>query len=443
MNKKVFALLVFVYFCMFTVVSNGYYLLTKEIYYLFIFIPVFLFLNIFAGIFAIRTKVMRFRLCNHGLILLCVFALSAAVTVFYHVYLAFITIPDNVWTLVVSIIISALTHVIIFWNGIISVYLTSYQMGIKKRVFVAIMGMFPFINLIMFWVIVATIFREVDIEIAKERLNRSRASQKVCATKYPILLVHGIFFRDNKFFNYWGRVPAELKRNGAKVFYGNHQSAASIKDSAIELSARINEIVEKTNCEKVNIIAHSKGGLDCRYAIAHLGMGDKIASLTTINTPHRGCVFADVLLKKIPKFIQRHIEKTYNRTLRRLGDKNPDFMAAVNNLTDAYCAEFNEQTPMPEGIVIKSVGSILKRPRAGKFPFGPISRFVRRYDGVNDGVVGENSFKWGDDYVLLKPVGRRGISHGDIIDLNRENIRGFDVREFYVGLVNELKEKGL
>ena len=33
-------------------------------------------------------------------------------------------------------------------------------------------------------------------------------------------------------------------------------------------------------------------------------------------------------------------------------------------------------------------------------------------------------------------------SHGDMIDLNRENIRGFDVREFYVQLVSDLREKG-
>ena len=32
---------------------------------------------------------------------------------------------------------------------------------------------------------------------------------------------------------------------------------------------------------------------------------------------------------------------------------------------------------------------------------------------------------------------------GDMIDLNRENIRGFDVREFYVQLVANLKERGL
>ena len=33
--------------------------------------------------------------------------------------------------------------------------------------------------------------------------------------------------------------------------------------------------------------------------------------------------------------------------------------------------------------------------------------------------------------------------HGDVIDLNREDIPGFDVREFYVQLVAKLKEKGL
>ena len=43
---------------------------------------------------------------------------------------------------------------------------------------------------------------------------------------------------------------------------------------------------------------------------------------------------------------------------------------------------------------------------------------------------------------MLRPKGKRGISHGDMIDLNRENIRGFDVREFYVQLVSDLREKG-
>lgn len=57
-------------------------------------------------------------------------------------------------------------------------------------------------------------------------------------------------------------------------------------------------------------------------------------------------------------------------------------------------------------------------------------------------MVSENSFKWGDNYTFLTTDGNRGISHGDMIDLNRENIKGFDVREFYVQLINDLKAKG-
>lgn len=36
----------------------------------------------------------------------------------------------------------------------------------------------------------------------------------------------------------------------------------------------------------------------------------------------------------------------------------------------------------------------------------------------------------------------RGISHGDVIDLKREDYKGFDVVEFYVKLVAELVERG-
>ena len=67
---------------------------------------------------------------------------------------------------------------------------------------------------------------------------------------------------------------------------------------------------------------------------------------------------------------------------------------------------------------------------------------MKYFDGFNDGLVGEKSFPWGEDYRFVTIKGKRGISHGDMIDLNRENIDGFDVREFYVELVQELKERG-
>ena len=63
--------------------------------------------------------------------------------------------------------------------------------------------------------------------------------------------------------------------------------------------------------------------------------------------------------------------------------------------------------------------------------------------GVRLRTLGEDSFKWGEDYKVLRNKYDRGISHGDMIDLNRENIKGFDVREFYVDLVSGLKARGL
>ena len=61
----------------------------------------------------------------------------------------------------------------------------------------------------------------------------------------------------------------------------------------------------------------------------------------------------------------------------------------------------------------------------------------------NDGLVSTDSFPWGERYTLLTSNSPIGISHGDMTDLNRTNLPDFDVREFYVQLVADLKERGL
>ena len=64
--------------------------------------------------------------------------------------------------------------------------------------------------------------------------------------------------------------------------------------------------------EKVNLIGHSKGGLDCRAALADPQAKAHVASLTTINTPHRGCEFADYLLNVMSNEQQQAIARSYN-----------------------------------------------------------------------------------------------------------------------------------
>ena len=126
-------------------------------------------------------------------------------------------------------------------------------------------------------------------------------------------MVHGVFFRDSKLFNYWGRIPRTLKLHGATIYYGEHQSALTVKESARELASRIKLIVDRSGCEKVNIIAHSKGGLDCRYAISEFGLAPYVASLTTVNTPHRGCIFADKLIDAAPEKLKEYVSLRLNK----------------------------------------------------------------------------------------------------------------------------------
>ena len=99
--------------------------------------------------------------------------------------------------------------------------------------------------------------------------------------------------------------------------------------------------------------------------------------------------------------------------------------------------------PSSKKVYYQEFGSILKRARGGRFPLNLTNNFVGLFDGRNDGLVGEESFQLDENYKLIEAPFDRGISHGDVIDLNRENIKGYDVREFYVQLVNDLKKKGL
>lgn len=389
------------------------------------------------------------RSCAHGVEMLKIFLLSTVMAVTYHL----IRLPllwQGQWkTWLISAAVAVAVEAIVFWNGMICLYVYSVQLGIRWRVIGALCGLIPVAQLIVLRRIMRVVSAEVEVECRRIRHNQARRDERICATKYPLLLVHGVFFRDYKRLNYWGRIPDDLIANGATVYYGLQHSAASVADCGRELAQRIRAIIEETGCEKVNVIAHSKGGLDMRYALANEGIAPYVASLTTVNTPHTGCIFADFLLTTFPEGFKDKVADTYNKAARKLGDPNPDFMAAVSDLTATGCAALapklaGEHNPeVLEGIYCQSVGTLLPRAMGGRFPMNVAYPVVRFFDGPNDGLVAEAAFPFGEKYTLLKPKGKRGISHGDIIDLNRENIEDFDVREFYVELVSDLRERGL
>ena len=80
-------------------------------------------------------------------------------------------------------------------------------------------------------------------------------------------------------------------------------------------------IQQKFPAGPVHIIAHSMGGLDSRTLIArnHHGLSQpgRIASLTTLSTPHRGSPVADLLAGPRPTDLRRVIYDTISRRSAR------------------------------------------------------------------------------------------------------------------------------
>ena len=112
------------------------------------------------------------------------------------------------------------------------------------------------------------------------------------STKYPIILAHGIAAKQLRVLNAFGRIGNELEAEGYKVYIADTDGFGSVENNAKQLKRFIEAVKITCECDKVNIIAHSKGGLDAKYMITHLGMEDSVASLTTLCTPHRGSIIA-------------------------------------------------------------------------------------------------------------------------------------------------------
>lgn len=202
----------------------------------------------------------------------------------------------NGWRLLANALCAYAITTLLCLSGIVRIAISARQVKISWYILLLFTWYIPLVNCIVFRKFYKAARSEYYFEQAKLDLDAARKENEICKTKYPILMVHGIFFRDWQVINYWGRVPNELIRNGAEVYYGKQQSANKVSVSATEVAERIKEVIAETGAEKVNIIAHSKGGLDSRYAISHLGMDKYVATLTTINTPHYGCKFVDMLL---------------------------------------------------------------------------------------------------------------------------------------------------
>jgi len=150
--------------------------------------------------------------------------------------------------------------------------------------------------------------------------------------KYPVVLCHGLFGFDKKGpesipflqINYWNRIKKYLEQLGCKVLVPKVSPAGGVKYRAQEL----NKFIEANfPNQKVHLIAHSMGGLDCRYLITHIKPSTyKVLTLTTLSTPHRGSPFMDWCRKKFGV--------GWIRDPKHIPSAQPSFMAkSIKNAT--------------------------------------------------------------------------------------------------------------
>ena len=264
--------------------------------------------------------------------------------------------------------------------------------------------------------------------------------------KYPVLMVHGMGFRDRKFIGYWGRIPKAIEREGCKVYFGNQDSVGSIEDNGRFLAEQIKKIAEKNGIEKFNVIAHSKGGLDMRYAISTLGIGDYVASLSTICTPHNGSKTVNKLVH-VPDPLVRFVCHCCDWWLKVCGDDKPDTYRSIKAFSTDAAEKFNLENPDNKDIYYQSFAFTYTTLFSDVFLWFP-HLVVKIIEGENDGLVTPHSAMWGNFRGIYNGATHRGISHCDEVDmrrlpLTRKKLQGItDITDFYTWLVKDLQQRG-
>lgn len=233
--------------------------------------------------------------------------------------------------------------------------------------------------------------------------------------RYPIVLVHGLFgFDAVGAIEYFRGVRANLERAGLKVHRVKLPMSASTRERAEVLARAIDGIGEK-----VNIIAHSMGGIDARYAIRELHLGDRVASLVTIGTPHFGTPIAGLAAATVKRSGVAMLAKRLGFTLDALDD-----------LTVEQAREFNRAIT-DDGRVFYA--SVVTSATPSKMSPALLATYaLLRKTGPNDGLVPTESMRWGE--VILEIEGDHYAQVGWA--------PGIDAPRLYLDIARELAWRG-
>lgn len=254
--------------------------------------------------------------------------------------------------------------------------------------------------------------------------------------KYPVILVHGMMVKDFSFFPAFRGITDFLRSQGVDVYTSDQDGLGAVETNAAQLKEEILRILEQTGCGKINIIAHSKGGLDARYMISKLGMAQYVASLTTLSTPHYGSGLSAHLLK-MPSFVTKICAFFCNTFYRILGDRHPDVLKLGQEITAEAMEEFNRSVINAPDVYYQSYSSTTSHKKAF-LHFVPyqISRYCEQDD--TDGMVAVKSSRWGN----YRGNVTENVDHFQMVGVYGSKRKLVGVGLFYLQIIRELEAMG-
>ena len=220
---------------------------------------------------------------------------------------------------------------------------------------------------------------------------------------YPIVLAHGIAPFDTVLrpflaepdgpddrLHYFRKIRSTLIAEGFDVHHSRVAFSAGVTVRARELRANVLAVLERTGAAKLHVVAHSMGGLDARHMLfdhRDEGLAARVASVSTIATPHLGTSFADWGMRAGGALVAM---------LNALGLGSLD---GFRDLQTGPCRAFNERAAAFErdcGVRFQTFAGAQDR----RFVFPPLQlswKVIRDAEGDNDGLVSVTSARWRDE----------------------------------------------
>ena len=165
------------------------------------------------------------------------------------------------------------------------------------------------------------------------------------------------------------------------------------------------------------------------------GMKEKIASFTTLSTPHKGSAVASHIWR-LPMWIKKIIAFFINTFYKILGDKHPNAIKACDQLRTSKDGEEELFDPY-DGIYCQSFSATLKRGR-DSFIMALPRRIYKKYEDVDtDGMVSHESARFGNYRGEILDI---SISHGQMVDFASRKHQRAKIYEFYKKLCRELED---